>query len=391
MAFDPKPIFRQLGAAIEGQDVKRVRKILESNPGILEKGKAILLLQYAATKDNVELLSALVEHGAGVNAPESDSQPEGALYTAAMTGAERAVGWLLSQGAAVNQVVDGAPRCLPLAVAVRQGHLRVVELLVDHGADVNAVWAGNNALSWALAYKKEEIAEFLKTRGAREPSQPTGEPEDADGTRAVLKHIEAQLGKPEPLALREIMAGDPPIAIHVVPLRNKLALVTVGMSARAMNVPEGGEAYRFAELVIYLPPKWPLTEEALRDPTNFWPIQWLRRIARYPHENRTWLGGKAAVIANGEPPEPLSAGMEMTCLLVVAEGGKFGRLNLPDGRQVLFYNVFPLYTEERDLEKAKGTGHLLRLFEKHRIKPIVAGKRKNMGLKPNREKARRRT
>jgi uncharacterized protein len=380
MATDVKAVFRQMGAAIEKKDAASLAETLRANPGILQQGKVILLLKYAAGKDDPALVSLLVEHGADVNTPESDSMPEGAIYTAAMNGAARTVEWLLSHRARINQVVDGVTRCLPLAVAIRQGHLEVVKLLVEHGADVNAVWAGQNALSTALTYKQEAIANYLREKGAREPAQLGETPPKTDEPTAIVRHIEEHLGKPEPLVLREIVPGEPSIALHVVRLRHKLALVTEGMSSRPMKVPRGGEAYRFAELVMYLPAKWPLTEEALRDPNHFWPVEWLRKIARYPHDHKTWLGGKVAVIANGEPPEPLAPATKMTCLLVVAGGGDFGRLALPDGRQIVFYEVFPLYTEERDLEKDKGTEALLQLFEKNRIKPIVDMDRKNVAL-----------
>jgi hypothetical protein len=338
------------------------------------------LLRYAARRDKVGMVSLLVEFGADVNAPRNDRAPEGAIYDAAYSGATSVVRWLLDHGAKVNQQIDGRTRCFPLTSAAREGHLEVVKLLVEHGADINATWAGQNALSFAIMYGQKEIEAYLRSKGAVEPSQPTGTGQ-VGGTDAILAHIEHHLGKPNPLSLREVVPGDPPISVYVVPMVDRVALVTVGMSDRPMTVPEGGEDYRWAELVMYLPSDWPLTTKALKDRTNSWPIDWLRRVARYPHENDTWLGGPATVIANDEPPRPLAPNTRLTCLLALTEESEFGWLDLPDERRVAFYSLYPLYTEERDLERKKGTAHLLRLFQKHGISSVVDIRRPNVARK----------
>ena len=52
----------------------------------------------------------------------------------------------------------------PLSAAVRAGHIRIVALLLDRGADVNAKSRGDTALHEALAYP--EIVALLLSRGA---------------------------------------------------------------------------------------------------------------------------------------------------------------------------------------------------------------------------------
>ena len=89
------------------------------------------------------------------------------------------------------------------------------------------------------------------------------------------------------MALREIVPTDLPIAIHVIRTEDEQILVTEGMSARPMTVPTGGEAFQFAELELRLPSDWPLTLDAFANPNHYWPIEWLKRIARYPHDNDT--------------------------------------------------------------------------------------------------------
>jgi len=324
------------------------------------------------------MMAILLEFGVEVNAPQADDEPEGAILYAAQEGARKAVEWLLDHGAKVNFEVDGETRCWVLSRAVRGGHLEIVKLLVEHGADINATWGDSNALSFAIMYKQKAVEAYLRSKGALEPWQVKGQPPPARGSQSVLEHIEAHLGKPDLLSLQEIVPGDPPISIHVVRTAGSLALVTVGMSDKPMTVPEGGEEYQFAELVIYLPPNWPLDTESLRRPNNSWPVDWLRRIGRYPHDNSTWLGGKVVIFANDEPPKPLAPNTAMTCLMALTEDSDFGNLRLPDGRTVVFYSIYPLYTEERDLERQKGTTELVELFVKYRVSTVVDVRRTNV-------------
>jgi hypothetical protein len=323
------------------------------------------------------MVSLLIEFGADMNAPKDDQAPEGPIDDAASNGAIKVVRWLLDHGAKVNQRVDGITRCFPLTGAVIEGHLDVVKLLVEHGADINAVWADNNALSFAITYGRKEIEAYLRSKGAVEPGEPA-EVLEVTAADPVLDHIEKHLGKADQLALREVVPTDPAIAIHRIRMDDQVALVTTGMSDRPMTVPKGREKYQYAELVIYLPADWPLTDKGLNDARNFWPIEWLRRIARYPHDNHTWLGGPSVIFANGEPPKSLAPNTKLSCILALRESSEFGTLSLPDGREIVFYSLFPLYTEERDLEKRKSTEHLLHLFQKHDISTIVDIHRSNV-------------
>jgi hypothetical protein len=327
------------------------------------------------------MVSLLVELGGDINPPADDPSPEGPLLDAASEGAVKVVQWLLDHGAKINHQVGGVTRCLALSRAAWEGHLKVVRLLVEHGADINAVWNGQNALGFAIMYGQKEIEAYLRSKGAKEPSELQGYEPPPEPTDPILAHIEEHLGKPNPLSLQEIVPCDPSIAIHVVPMEDELALVTNGMSSRPLKVPKSDKDFRYAELVIYLPPDWPLGKKALDDPKYFWPFEWLRSCAYYIHENHISLGRRPTIIANGEPPEPLAPNMKMTCLLVLLdELDDFRWLDLGRGRRVAFYFLMPLYTEERDLEREKGMEHLMRLFDKNKIDRVVDIKRPNVVL-----------
>lgn len=83
-----------------------------------------------------------------------------------------------------------------------------------------------------------------------------------------------------------------------------------------MKTPKGQEEFPFAELFIQLPGDWQYTSP---DPNWSWPIHSLRKIAQYPHNNDTWLGGPVASVANDDPPQPLAPNTNMTSLLLIAE------------------------------------------------------------------------
>jgi hypothetical protein len=374
----------RLSDAIKTGNVEEARRLLKAHPDLIADCPWMgTWLHHAAETDNVAMVAMLVEEfGFDVNAPLGKENADGPLGNAAYDGCVNVARWLLDHGAKVDSQGDNPPT--PLASAATGGSLEVARLLLERGADPNVLYGTmeygdppTNALKQALMFGHKEIAALLRAHGAVLPPgcDLANAPSEAGG---VLEHIERHLGKPTPLSLRQIVPGDPAITIHTVPMLECLALVTTGMSDRAMTVPKGGEEYQFAELVIYLPADWPLTDAALRDPNASWPIDWLRRIAHYPHDNRTWLGGAAAVIANGEPPKPLAPNTQMTCLLALFEANEFGSLQLPDGHRVLFYTLYPLYTEERNLEKEKGLGELLTLLQQHQVSKIVDVHRPNV-------------
>jgi hypothetical protein len=131
-------------------------------------------------------------------------------------------------------------------------------------------------------------------------------------------------------------------------------------------VPPGGEAYRFAELVLYLD-GWDTDIDEWQTPEHLWVINWVRRLAQIPFENDTWLNGKWTIISNEDPPRPLSEFTQMTCWLLLGEKEPLARAELPDGRSVCFYTLMPIHTAERDLALRDGIVALLRLFEQHDV------------------------
>jgi hypothetical protein len=232
-----------------------------------------------------------------------------------------------------------------------------------------------NALSWA-GDDDSPIANYLRSKGARTPEE-LGVTAQAAVSDPVVDHFAGRFGPVRPQSLGEIVPDDVPIALHVVSptvARPHVVLFTKGMSTHPMTVPVGEEDYRFAELFIELPGDWPMGDRMFRDPDSSWPVEWLRRLAKYPHYTQTWLGGPVAIVSNGDPPEPLSPGTPFTALLLLADGD-FRR---PDGSIVQTYRLFPLFSEERDLERALGADELLRRFDRAGIGFVVDSNRQNV-------------
>lgn len=169
----------------------------------------------------------------------------------------------------------------------------------------------------------------------------------------IVAHVEKHIG-PVHMTFFEIVRGDPPIdALHVKSGRSHPyeVLVTSGMSARPMTVPEDTlEAY-FAELVAILPKGWPLANSDLKDERNYWPIRMLKTIARYPHEKGTYLAWDHIVL-NGESAALAKPYAENTafCGAMLVPPSQFKDeawwSQRSDGHLIAFLTVVPLLLDE---------------------------------------------
>lgn len=194
--------------------------------------------------------------------------------------------------------------------------------------------------------------------------------------------METVFGPVDPLSLQEIVPVHDEVYVSIHAIRPTdthpyLTLFTTGMSNVAMKVPAGQKEWRFAELIMHLPPTWPHPCDHAEDAAAFWPVQWLRQVAYYPHLNGTWLGGPRTIISSAEPPVPLGPNTKHTCLLLIADAGNFPALNVGKGKIVHVYTVNTLHTEERDYEKRQGWTELLALLAKKGVTNTVDVDRRN--------------
>jgi hypothetical protein len=334
-------------------------------------------LAQSADENDVATMKMLVRYGADVDAPVHPPEPEGPIKYAAGENAIDAVRWLIAQGARVNYMVNGQTRCSALTHAVLSGNFEMVRLLIEEGgAEINATWADQNALFLARMYGLEEIEAYLLDHGATMPAA-VGHPGPADHGNIVLAHYAKHFGSMSPLRLTTIIPSDNPVSIHASPQpdQNLTQLLTLGMSDWGMKVPAGGDDHQFAELTLALPSDWPLGNAALKNPKTAWPIEWMMKIAQYPKQNDTWLGGKSAIFASGEKLKPLGPGTKMTCWLLLDADTDWCSIPRPGGGKIVVYTMLPIYTVERDFELEHGIVPLLKRFQERDVPFVLDPKR----------------
>lgn len=103
--------------------------------------------------------------------PAATSSSAEALFEAARNGDRARVAQLLDSGVDVN--AHARYEMTALAFAADKGHLDVVKLLVERGADVNALdtFYKSRALDWALSNGHYHVAQYLLERGSQGPGR----------------------------------------------------------------------------------------------------------------------------------------------------------------------------------------------------------------------------
>lgn len=188
-------------------------------------------------------------------------------------------------------------------------------------------------------------------------------------------HISKFFGKSKNV-FHEIASPDIHVDIYIIePTRKRryYTLVTMGMGARRMNVPAELEEYKLerAEILVYLPADWNINGS---DEKDYWPLRWLKILARLPIENNTWLGWGHSVPNGG----PFATNTQLSGVLlvnpeVVKEGASVCRL--PGGDEVNFYQMIPLYEEEMNFKIENDAETLLERMDD--VSAVVDIHRKN--------------
>jgi hypothetical protein len=215
---------------------------------------------------------------------------------------------------------------------------------------------------------------------------------DEENIEKISEHIEKYIGKIESV-FHEIVSDIVHIDVHWVRPSSKFpfhTLVTSGMSDLPMNVPKGYDTTKFLELCILLPENWNIDgenfktmEEVFKEENNYWPIRWLKTVARFPHEYETFLSF-GHTIPNGESAEPFADNTKLGCMLLMPSlslGDEFFELKISEEKIINFYCLIPLYKEEMEFKLKKGTDALTDKFNKYNIIDIVDIERKNTCLK----------
>jgi hypothetical protein len=221
-------------------------------------------------------------------------------------------------------------------------------------------------------------------------NEPAAESEE-EYVNAIGAHVVKHIG-PVTNVFHEVMSDLIHVDLLVVEPRDErpyTTLITCGMSDKPMRVPiENPDdlglvpELRFAELLLCLPPDWPLTADDFRDESTYWPVRWLKKLARLPHMYDGWLG-LGHTIPNGDPPKPFAANTQL-CGWIVDEPVLFSadirKLRVKE-KSINFYSVVPVYEEEMTLKLRKGSGALATLFNRAKISELIDANRTNLAIK----------
>lgn len=172
-------------------------------------------------------------------------------------------------------------------------------------------------------------------------------------------HIEKYYGKFEGV-FHELISPDIHVDIAMIAPgaeRNYWVMVTMGMGAKPMNVPSELKEYRLerAEIMICLPPDWEIENN---DEEWYWPLRWLKIMARLPGDADTWLGWGHSVPKG----EPMASNTALSGVMLVNPGAfetEAYECELPNGDVVNFYQMLPLYDEEMNYKLENGAEALL--------------------------------
>ena len=152
--------------AVKTGDVQRVKALVSMTPGLasarLSTGESPLMA--ALYRDHHEVVAELLDAGAEVD-----------VFAAAATGRTEDLGRSLHDAEALNAYAyDG---WTPLHLSAFFGHVEAARILLDAGADVNAISQNsltNTPLHAATAGKHPEVALLLLSRGAKSDTVDAG-------------------------------------------------------------------------------------------------------------------------------------------------------------------------------------------------------------------------
>jgi hypothetical protein len=358
-----------------------IRRLLTEYPDLLNdpECRADTMIGAARHCESPDIVALLHEFGVPFDIASVRDPMDRPLYATASPGRWRTMRWLVEHGAGVNwEVPPREPYCVPLPTVIRAGRLDMVKLLVEAGALLDVCDRRNKTpLAWAIDYKQTEIADYLRSKGAVLPQQARNYQPPPPKT-PVMQYMESHFGSIKPLGWQPIIPAGAPVVVHSVWHQDFAGAVTDGMSTRPMAVPPGKERYRFAELALPLGDYWTDDPKTWGEDRYVWAIQWLLRIADYPFEAGTWLGDPHCVIANGDPPEPLSAYTPMTCWLLLVDKAPLTGFSRADGTEVVFYTLVPIHTAERDFERQHGLRALLEKFAERDVSPYIDPQRESV-------------
>ncbi len=322
---------------------------------------------YRAARNGIhEAIPFLIEQGHSPNENSGTSVSSSALVAACGEGSAECVRLLLQAGASID--IESLHN--PLIGAITGRSLECAKLLVEAGIDIHRIYTledgrRRNALEYAERRGCRDIAEYLESLGAVHPSEEASSSGSVSASEKIVATLQTWFrGKP-PKSAGSIGLGKDYGEAELLWFDMStmdypfLTTFTVGLSTHLIETPTFGEGKSRIELMMHVPFTWPMDGGCAEHAEFQWPLNWMRTLPQHILSGSIPLPGTHLIISNDEPPEPLGAGTEQSCLLLIADFYQCFPVKLIESEKIHFFHVIPLYTEERDFEKANGMEPLL--------------------------------
>ena len=156
-------------------------------------------------------------------------------------------------------------------------------------------------------------------------------------------------------------------------------LLSCGMSALPMKIPEDIDSSPYAEVMILLPKEWNLEYDSFKYERNYWPIRLMKEIMILPHPDETWLGFGHTFAHEDDEEFAERIGFNSVMLANSMElPDHFTQIELDNDEFVTIFTLIPLYKEKLEFKKQNGATALLERFDQFGIEEIVKVGRPNI-------------
>ena len=241
-----------------------------------------------------------------------------------------------------------------------------------------------------LKNKKEEFSKGGSQIHRHEEQENQGFRPPADGgvfAEEIISHFEELFPNRESFVFHEIISDLVHIDVNIMkptPKDNFYVIYTTGMSDLPMNLPEeidNRDDLKYAELFMFMPNSWNPGETYTISSDipyeDYWAIQMIKFIARFPHEYKTWLG-HGHTIPNGPDYEPFLNNSEMSGIVLSELDENFSPLTVKNDAKVRFYMVVPVTRAETEYKLEHGMQALEKKFIENNLQLVIDMYRKSV-------------
>lgn len=157
----------------------------------------------------------------------------------------------------------------------------------------------------------------------------------------------------------EIASPDLHIDVIIIPpteQKSCFTLVTMGMGAYRMPVPQNYGKMNRAEIAIRLPKDWEIQSN---EEKWYWPIRVIKTLARMPYNEKSWIG----LYHDIDFGEAFSEETELCGILLDIYDEDIEPLTLENGDQLIVYNALPIYRSEMEYKNGNDAEALVSLMD----------------------------